>query len=119
MTSKFKVNADHFENEEARKYQVYVYIEGTASDYLYPRYKPEATDSFQTAQEIINYLKQFFTDPHRVRDARYEYQSLKIKTGELFFDFQTIFLRLANKAQIAQSAWFDDLYDKLTLSLQK
>jgi hypothetical protein len=48
MTSKFKINADHFENKEARKYQVYVYTKKIASDYLYPRYEPDTTDSFQT-----------------------------------------------------------------------
>jgi Zinc knuckle len=119
MRSKFKVNADHFETEDARMYQVYVCTEGTASEYLYPRYEPDAADPFKTAQEMMTYLKQFFTNPHRVREARYEYQNLKMKTGESFFDFQTTFLRLANKAQIASSAWFDDMYDKLTLPLQR
>ena len=57
MTSKFKVNADHFENEEARKYQVYIYTEKIVSDYFYLRYEPDTIDSFQTAQEIINYFK--------------------------------------------------------------
>jgi hypothetical protein len=57
MTSKFKVNTDHFENKEARKYQIYVYTEKTASDYFYPRYEPDTVDPFQTAQEIINYFK--------------------------------------------------------------
>ena len=97
------MNADHFASEQARKYQVYVCTEGVASEYLYPRYKPDATEPFQTAQEMIIYLKQFFQNPHRIRDARYEYQNLRIKSSESFFEFQTIFLRLANKAEIARS----------------
>jgi hypothetical protein len=67
---------------------------------------------------MMTYLKQFFQNPHRIRDARYEYLSLKMKPTDTFFEFQTIFLRLANKAEIARSEWFDDLYDKLTLQLQ-
>ena len=118
LTAKFEVNSDHFTSEQARKYQVYVCTEGVASEYLYPRYKPDAAEPFGTAQEMMTYLKQFFQNPHRVRDARYEYQSLKMKPTDTFFEFQTIFLRLANKAEIARSEWFDDLYDKLTLHLQ-
>jgi hypothetical protein len=87
MTAKFQVNADHFITEDARKYQIYVCTEGDANAYLYPRYEPEATDPFQIAQEMMTYLKQFFINPHRVREARYEYQNLKIKTGEIFFKF--------------------------------
>ena len=39
ITLKFKINADHFETEDTRKYQIYIYIKGIASDYLYPRYE--------------------------------------------------------------------------------
>jgi hypothetical protein len=118
MTAKFEVNSDHFASEQARKYQVYVCTEGVASEYLYPRYKPDASDPFDTAQEMMTYLKQFFQNPHRVRIARHEYQELKMKISDTFFEFQTTFFRLANKAEIARSEWFDDLYDKLTLQLQ-
>jgi hypothetical protein len=49
MTSKFKMNTDHFENKKARKYQVYIYIKEITSDYFYSRYEPDAVDPFQTA----------------------------------------------------------------------
>jgi hypothetical protein len=97
------VNSDHFISKQARKYQVYIYIEGVASEYLYPRYKPDASDLFDTAQEIIIYLKQFFQNPYRIRIARHEYQKLKIKISNIFFEFQITFFRLANKAEIARS----------------
>jgi hypothetical protein len=57
MTSKFKINTDHFETEDARKYQIYIYIEEIASEYFYPRYEPDIIDFFQTVQEIINNFK--------------------------------------------------------------
>ena len=66
----------------------------------------------------MTYLKQFFQNPHRVRIARHEYQELKIKISDIFFEFQITFFRLANKAEIARSEWFDDLYDKFILQLQ-
>jgi hypothetical protein len=57
MTAKFEVNSDHFTSEQARKYQVYIYTEGVASEYFYPCYKLDVSDLFDTAQEIITYLK--------------------------------------------------------------
>jgi hypothetical protein len=99
-------------------YQVYICTEGDASDHLYSRYEPNAANPFKTAQEIIDYFKQIHSNPHQVREARYEYRELKMKSGDIFFEFQTAFQRLANKAQIPSSEWFDDLYDKLTLRLQ-
>jgi hypothetical protein len=63
----------------------------------------------------MTYLKQFFQNPHRIREARYEYLNLKIKPTDIFFEFQIIFLRLANKAEIARFEWFDDLYDKFII----
>ena len=41
-----------------------------------------------------------------------------MKISDIFFEFQITFFRLANKAEIARSEWFDDFYDKLTLQLQ-
>jgi hypothetical protein len=40
------MNSDHFILEQARKYQVYVYTEDIASKYLYLRYKPDVSESF-------------------------------------------------------------------------
>jgi hypothetical protein len=109
------VNSDHFTSKQARKYQVYIYTEDVVSEYFYPRYKLDASDLFDTAQEIITYLKQFFQNPYYIRIARHEYQELKIKISNIFFEFQITFFRLANKAEITRSEWFNDLYNKLIL----
>ena len=59
-----------------------------------------------------------YRDPYCVRNAGLEYQALKMKISQLFYEFKTRFLQLADKAKIAENLCFYNLYDKLTISLQ-
>ena len=87
MVSKFRMNADYFAFENARIYQIYIYIEEDVSDYLYFYYEPDAANLFKTVQKIIDYFKQIYSNSYQVREARYEYRELKIKSGDIFFEF--------------------------------
>jgi hypothetical protein len=87
MIFKFRINADHFASENARIYQIYIYIKKDASNYLYSYYEPDAANLFKTVQKIIDYFKQIYNNPHQIREARYEYRELKIKSGDIFFEF--------------------------------
>jgi hypothetical protein len=57
IISKFRINADHFASEDARIYQIYIYIKENVSNYLYPRYESDAANLFKTAQKIMDYFK--------------------------------------------------------------
>jgi hypothetical protein len=115
---KFDVNHDHFENEKARMYYVFNCTDGDSQKHLYVRYNPQADHRFTTAQEMIDYLAEIHINPHRVEEARYEYQALQMKYNQPFFEFKTQFLHLANEAKVSQSEWFSGLYNKLTYALQ-
>ena len=67
---------------------------------------------------MIQYLAKIYRDPYRVRNTGLEYQALKIKIGQPFYEFKTRFLQLADEAEIAENLRFYNLYDKLTISLQ-
>jgi hypothetical protein len=43
------MNADYFISEDARKYQVYIYIQRVINIYQYFRYESDATNPFKTA----------------------------------------------------------------------
>ena len=68
---------------------------------------------------MINHLSSIYKDPFKVQNARLSYKSLNIKTMETFSAFQTRFLHLAGQAQIPQEDLLLDLFDKLTLDLQR
>jgi hypothetical protein len=98
VLGKFNVNGDHFNSEKARIYYVFNCTDGDSQKHLFPRYNPDSTDPFRTAKEMISYLREIHTNLYRVRDARQEYKALKMKYRQIFHDFKTKYLHLANKA---------------------
>ena len=69
MRSKFDVNRDHYDTESALMAYVFSRTTGTAREHLQPRYKSDDDVEFQTAKEMIDYLKEIFTDPFEQRNA--------------------------------------------------
>ena len=119
IIGKFKVNADHFADEDARMYYVFNTTDGDAQRYLYARYQPNATYPFKTATEMIDYLGEHFVNPHRVREAKREYKKMRMNETQSFHEFKTKFIHLADEAQINVDDRLDEMYDKLTLPLQE
>ena len=116
---KLKVNADHFQSMEAKKAYVFNRTGGDAQNHLMPRYKEGSTNPFLTSQSMIDFLATIYEDPYKVQNARLEYKSLSMKSTETFSDFHTRFLQLAGQAEIPSDDLRPDLFDKLTLELQK
>lgn len=119
MRGKLRVNSDYFPTDEARMTYVFSRTSGDAQTHLEPRYSEESEDPFLTDREMIDYLAAIYEDPHKVQNARLEYKGLMMKTTETFADFHTRFLHLAGKAKIPADDLRPDLFDKLTLELQR
>lgn len=68
---------------------------------------------------MIRHLASIYEDPFRVKNARRDYRKLMMRPTETFTDFYTRFLRLAGEGQIPHEDLRPDLYDKLTLELQR
>jgi hypothetical protein len=56
MQGKLRVNADHFEDEEAKMLYVFNRTSGDAQRHLQPRYENESPVRFTSAQEMIQHL---------------------------------------------------------------
>ena len=54
-----------------------------------------------------------------MKNARRDYHKLMMRPTETFMDFYTRFLHLASEGQIPHEDLHLDLYDKLTLELQR
>ena len=119
MNGKLSVNADHFANEEACMTYVFSRTGGDAQRHLRPRSNPDSVDPFLTAKDMIQLLADIYEDPFRIQNARREYRQLMIKTTETFPNFYTRFLHLAGEGQIPEEDLWPDLYNKLTLELQR
>jgi hypothetical protein len=116
---KLRVNADHFQSTEAKKAYVFSRTGGDAQNHLLPRYEDGSIDLFPTSQSMIDFLATIYEDPYKVQNARLEYKSLSMKSTETFSDFHTRFLQLAGQAKIPVDDLRPDLFDKLTLELQR
>ena len=68
---------------------------------------------------MILHLAAIYVNPNRVRDAKYDYNRLTMRTGQTFTEFQTQFLHLAGEAQIPAESLRLDLFDRLTIQLQE
>src|SRR5436190_20002147 len=119
IQGKLRVNADHFPTNEARMAYVFSQTGGDAQGHLRPRYDEDSEDLFLTDQEMISHLTSIYEDPHKVQNARIDYKSLFMKPSETFVDFHTHFLHLAGQAKIPKDDLCPDLFDKLTLELQR
>jgi hypothetical protein len=118
IEGKFVVNNDHFPTEQAKMIYIFGRTTGDAQTHLRPRYGTNE-DSLKTAQEMIDFLANIYLDPFKVKNARQDYRRLNMKPAQTFTEFYTKFLHLAGEAKIPLDDWQPDLYDKLTMELQK
>src|SRR5438045_6105521 len=68
---------------------------------------------------MVQHLATIYVNPNKVCDAKYDYNHLMMRTGQIFAEFQTQFLDVAGEAQIPMESLCLDLYDKLTTPLQE
>ena len=92
---------------------------GNAQKHLSPRYNEGSEDLFLSDVEMIDHLAAIYEDPYKVQNARLDYKSLMMKPSESFADFHTRFLHLAGEAKIPKDDLRPDLFDKLTMELQR
>jgi hypothetical protein len=92
---------------------------GDAQKHLLPKYADDAPDCFLSAEEMIDHLASILEDPFKKANARLDYRGLMMKTTETFAEFYTQFLHLSGQAQIPQDDLLPDLFDKLTVELQR
>jgi hypothetical protein len=116
---KLQVNADYFATEQARITYVFGRTSGNAQKHLQPRISPTSIDPFETADDMIQHLADIYEDPFRIQNARRDYRRLTMRTNETFPDFYTRFLHLAVEGRIPDEDLRPDLYDKITLELQR
>ena len=119
ITSKFEVNADHFNGEASKMAFLFRLTTGDAQRHLEPRYQTSRVNQFESAQEMLDYLASVYVDPFKVKNAKYEYRQLRMRRDQPFTDFYTKFLHLAGVAEIPTDDYLDDLTDKITITLKE
>jgi hypothetical protein len=119
IKGKLRANADHFPTEEDKMFYVFGRTTGDAQKHLLSRFDEDSPVRFVTVTDMIQHLASVYVNPNKVRDARYSYGKLVMRTSQSFAEFQTTFLHLAGEGQVPEVSLRLDLYDKLTTPLQE
>jgi hypothetical protein len=116
---KLDANADHYSTATLRKVYVTSRCKGDARRHFVPRLRPESLNPYNNAKDMLAHLKTIFIDPNKVRNARRQYNDLKIAPGNMFYTFISDFRYLAVEAGIDADYWKEDLYQRLPTKLQE
>jgi hypothetical protein len=73
ILAKLTINADYYENKQARIYYVYTRIIGDTQEYLNPCYLPSSTNPFIIYNKILDLFIKIYTDPQEQKQTRHVY----------------------------------------------
>jgi hypothetical protein len=118
IRDKLHINADLFQTEQARMGYVFNRTTGEAQGHLFSRYRPSAKNAYQTAQEMIEHLRTIYEDPYQRENARYTFGKFYMKKSQPFIEFYSEFLRLANRAEIEEDRYAEELFLRVSYDLQ-
>ncbi len=105
-------NRNQQKTEHDHMFYVFRRTKGEARDHLYTRQGTDSYDLFLDIADIFEFLKQIYTNPNKVREAKDIYADLR-QGLTLFPEFRVQFLKLAIKGHIPHLEFKDDLYQKL------
>lgn len=91
-----------FENysEQFRMHYIFGVTSSTAQSHLQTCISQTASNPFQAISEMIEVLETAFVNPNWAWEASMEYCHLMMSTTDIFVDFKTRFLLLAEEAGI-------------------
>ena len=87
IRNKLRQNADHYESEEDCMGYVFGRTKGDAREHLLTQWDKDCINRFLSADEMFSFLATIYVNPHKERDARYVYNSLRIKSTQTFTEF--------------------------------
>ena len=93
MDGKMYQNRDWWKTEKDRMFYVFRMTEGKGRDYLHTRWGVDSYDPFVDTADMFEFLRQNFTNPNEVREAKDAYTELK-QGQTLFLEFRAQFLIL-------------------------
>ena len=118
LEDKLNNNDDWFPTEPKRMAYIFGLTEGKAMESLDPLYKTDSPMRFQSADDMVAHLANWFEDVDEKADALDQYNILRQQSREHFRDFKMKFLSLANKASVPVETQLYDIFRKSHVDLQ-
>jgi hypothetical protein len=85
-------------------------IAGKAREHIIPHMHDESINKYLIIKDIFEHLKTIYSNPNRVVNAQYQFQSLQIRATDQFHDFLSKFLCLIAEVETPENILRDELY---------
>jgi len=121
ISDRFQINYDHYDSDLTKKALVWSTTKGAARSYLEPRYQAKK-NPYQTAEEMLKTLEEYFTTGHEDEDFRSEFHDIEMcqgegNTKETFAQFAARFKNLAILGNISENDWCYQMWNRITPQL--
>ena len=118
IREKLRVNADHFQTEDARVVYVLSRLGGQAVTYTYHRRERGTTNPYISYEEVLDELAETYEDTDRLENARRDLMKLQM-LDRSFKAFIADFQRFAHASRLAEDHLIQLLREKLPSRLKK
>jgi uncharacterized protein YoxC len=119
VCNKLKVNADHFNDDQARQAYVESRLGGKAKRELAPYLRDTHPEPITTSDRLLAHLWEQYHDPLKAQKSLESYDDLRMKPGDDYLTFKNDFVRLAGECGKPRTSWKHEFNRRLTDSLQR
>ena len=118
IREKMRVNADHYQTEDARIVYVLGRIGGKAVTYTYHRRQKDSPNPYVSYKDILDELAETYEDTDRLENARRDLMKLQMLDSP-FKTFAADFQSLAHASRLSEDHLIQLLREKLPVRLKK
>jgi hypothetical protein len=119
IKNKLRGNADSYPSEDLKIIYVSSRLTGNALALTNPRMDEDSPNRYRQLSELYDHLKELYSDPNKMQNARREFHKLQMRSGHVFQEFYALFLRLSTEGGISSQDLKYELNEKLTMKLQE
>ncbi|KAL2017203.1 hypothetical protein VTK56DRAFT_2410 [Thermocarpiscus australiensis] len=119
ICNKLKVNADHFNDDQARQAYIESRLGGKAKRELAPYLRDTHPEPITTSDRLLTHLWEQYHDPLKSQKSLEAYDDLEMKPGDDYLAFKNDFVRLAGECGKPRASWKHEFNRRLSDSLQR
>lgn len=118
LSSKLRVNADHFDTEDARTAYVMTRLEGDARQHASALASAHGGVEKLCVEMLLDRLREVFDNPNRAKDAKDQLKRLRMGYLQDASEFIGQFSHLATESRTPIATWKEEIHERLYDALQ-
>jgi hypothetical protein len=119
IKNKLQGNTDLYPSEDLKIIYVSSRLTGNTLALTNPRMNEDSPNRYRQLSEFYSHLKELYSDPNKMQNACCDFGKLQMRSGQVFQEFYTLFLRLSTEGSISLQDIKYELNEKLLLKLQE